>query len=106
MFEDIETEEDRVEKWRAATHRAQQTSVLIEAVKALRKTDFEKWAGSGVVVSLKTLTPGTSVCEDFMVRAEDMEKIKPAIIASIVDQLSFRVNLLQVELNQIESLLK
>lgn len=106
MFDDIETEEDRVEKWKAATHRSQQTAVLVGAMKALEELNFEKWMGSGVVVTLSPITHDKVICESFMVRAEDMELIKPALIASIKEQLSFRTNLLKYELKQIEELLK
>jgi hypothetical protein len=70
-------------------HNANETATLIRAIKTLRQTDFTLRMGSGINVLLTDLA-GKPICDEFVLFAEDLEQIKPGIIASIVRMLELR----------------
>ncbi len=76
------------------------THVLVNTIKVLRKKDFEKMMGSGLIVSIRDLT-GRNVTDTFMMRAEDMQGIAPLIVASLVESLKLRRVLLASELKEV-----
>jgi len=82
---------------------ADQASVA--AVKALKNYDFTRMMGSGINITLTKLN-GETICDEFQIRAEDMEKIKPAIIASLGEMLLLRHALRTQELAEIERAIK
>ena len=82
---------------------AQRTSVLIQAIDRLAQ-DFTRRMGSGIVVHLSDLE-GKPLMDRFMVAAEDMEGIKPAIIASLKATLERRKIMLAQEIRDIEKAL-
>lgn len=84
--------------------RSQDTTVVVGALKVLEKKDFTFMMGSGLMLAVIDLN-GRAVTHEFMIRAEDMEKIKPGIIQSLRDTLELRKALLRTELASIESVL-
>lgn len=83
---------------------ADRTAVLVAAVKKLENTKFhDKMMGSGLILSILDLE-GREICEEFCIPGEDMDAIKPAIIASIKTALTRRKLLLANEIKSIEDL--
>jgi hypothetical protein len=80
---------------------AQRTGALLRALETLVAYDFTRLFGSGIIITLTKLD-GNDVTPPFCLRAEDLEKIKPAIIESLRESLRFRVALLTSELTSIE----
>lgn len=81
------------------------SDAVVGAVKALMGYDFARMTGSTIELGEDDVD-ATSVCEEFTIRAEDMEKIKPAIIASISDTLVMRLLLRKQEIEEIERAIK
>lgn len=89
---------------------AQRTATLISAIKMLEETDFTRRMGSGILIKLtdlegKNLLKG-SLADEFCLAAEDMETVKPAVIASLKTTLERRKALLRTEIGDIDKALK
>ncbi len=80
------------------------TSTLIDALKALSKTDFTRYMGSGLIISIANLE-GEQLTSRFMIAGEDMEQIKHPIIASIKAHLVLRRIMRQSEIADIDAVL-
>jgi hypothetical protein len=79
---------------------SEKTQALTSAINALKKRDFTRLMGSGVIVTMRLLN-GSLVTEPFMIRAEDVESFKGEIIDSLEESLRMRVCLLELELKTI-----
>ena len=91
--------------FKARVTASQETPRLLKAISTLQSRDFSKWIGSGIMITLTPITPESCICDEFMISAEDLEKIKPTIIASIKDSLEMRKLLLRSELQDISKVL-
>lgn len=82
---------------------ADRVSVLCNAIKTLQRTDFNTMMASGIMIRLTPITEGRHICDEFLINAEDMEEIKPAIIASLQEALKLRAIRLKSEIKEIEA---
>lgn len=87
----------------ARAKHADDTNTLVGVVKYLEKHDFTTRMGSGVVVRLLDLED-KPICDEFCIRGEDLEPVKPLLINSIKEALKLRIALRQAEIREIESI--
>lgn len=78
--------------------------VRVSALKALKDRDFTTMMGSGINVLLTDMA-GRSVAPEFQLNAEDLEKIKPAIIDSLTAALAFHRAMLRVAIQNIDNVI-
>lgn len=88
--------------WKSRVNASQETHRLIKAIEVLKKTDFDLSTGSGIMISLTPITEGKTLCDEFMMAAEDIEFIKQAICDSLVRSLRLRLSLRRAEVTALE----
>lgn len=84
---------------------AGRTDVLVDALKMLETTDFEKMMGSGIMVKLTPITDGHHLTDEFMLAAEDMKTVAPFLAASLRKTLKLRMATLRSEMKGIENVI-
>lgn len=81
---------------------ADRTTTLTGALKALEATNFQTWMGSGVMIRITPITEDRNLCDEFLIPAECMDKIKEPLIGALLSVLSRRKVILQSEIREIE----
>lgn len=102
----FETEPSEDDKFAARVRKADQTNTLLRAIKALETVKFDAMTGSGIMVKLTPITPGSGLTDEFVMRAEDMGQLAAGMAASLRERLLMRKTLLQDEIKDIDAINK